>query len=94
MLAALSYDFMDVDYCGGKIPRVIKYTYEGRLHNSGKPALLEYYPSGIIKRESYYYNGKLHRSFDRPALIEYNEYPQRSISRVEYYKYGIKYTPP
>ena len=92
MMTALSYDFIDVDYCGGKIPRIIKYTNNGLLHNSGKPALIEYYPSGTIKRESYYYNGALHRSFDRPAVIEYNL--DKKVIRVEYYKYGVKYLPP
>ena len=36
-----------------------------------KPALIEYYENGRIRKETYYKENKIHREGDKPAVIKY-----------------------
>lgn len=58
-------------YENGQDKRV-EYRKLGELHRDDDlPAVLEYYPDGIIDIERWYQHGKKHRELGKPAKIEY-----------------------
>lgn len=85
-----AYDLIDIDYYfGTSQPKTITYTNKGLLHNYKHPAYIEFYESGNVKREAYYYNDKLHRSGNNPAIIDYHDDPKKIIKKQIFYKHGL-----
>lgn len=76
-----------------KVKDVVRFTKDGKLHNTDFPAYISYYPEGIIELQEYYFEGKKHRSpEDGPACIWY--YPDGTINCQMYYFEGKLCGPP
>lgn len=65
------------------------YTLENdQYHRQNGPAIIEWRPNGMKRREEYYNNGERHRR-DGPAIICYNRYGDQIYE--EYWFHGKKY---
>ena len=76
-------------YSNDKIHRQKVFDRDGNLHNDVKPALIEYYKSGRVKRYEFYQRNKLHR--ENNAAIEVFSEDGRVHLELHYYHYGLRH---
>jgi len=76
----------------GSIYRKQVFDLEENLHNDIKPAVVEYYPNGRIKRFEFYQRNKLHR--ENNAAIEVYSESGRVHLELHYYHHGLLHRDP
>lgn len=79
---------MNEYYSNGKIKRSV--WFKGYLsHRIEAPAIIHYSEDGLVTKEEYYFNGKLH-NLNGPACINY--YSNKDIHGMGYSIHGVNYS--